>query len=357
LSRAALAPLAAAYGAAVSARAALYRRGWLRTRRAGVPVISVGNLAAGGTGKTPIVALVSGLLHEAGLAPAVISRGYGGRRDKDPMVVSDGAGESLRATAAEAGDEPVMLARALPGVPVVVARRRAEGAQLAVERFAARSLVLDDGFQHLALARDLDLVILDAVAPLDDGRLLPSGFLRERPEALRRAGAVILARAAGADGSGDDSGHDEAIGGWLRPATPVFHAEFRPRDLIDAEGKEIHPAGWLEGRRVAAFAGIARPGRFERTLSALDAVTEEFVTFSDHHVYTEPEARRLADLAGRCEALVTTEKDLCRLAGTRPGGILAQAGVLALRGRACVAAGEEDAFRDLVVSTARGTLT
>lgn len=353
MSRAALAPLSAAYGAAMSARAALYRRGWLRTRHAGVPVISVGNLAAGGTGKTPIVALVAGLLDGAGLSPAVISRGYGGRRKRDPMIVSDGTGARPLATAAEAGDEPVMLARALPGVPVVVARRRAQGASLAVERFSSRCLVLDDGFQHLALARDLDLVILDDGAPFDNGRLLPAGFLREPPGALKRAGAVILTRAAAAPGGRGSQG--PPLGAWLRPETPLFHAEFRARDLAGAGGEAIHPIEWLRGRRVAAFAGIARPERFERTLSALGAEISEFAAFADHHVYTDADAERLAALASRAGALVTTEKDLSRLGGTRPGEILARAGALALRGGTAVDAAEEDAFRDLILRAAGGS--
>ena len=357
MSRAALAPFSAAYGAAVSARAAMYRRGWLRCESAAVPVISIGNLAAGGTGKTPVVELVARLLHEAGHSPAIISRGYGGRRSQDPLTVSDGSGSEPAVGPAEAGDEPVMLARALPHVPVIVARRRANGASLAVSRYGARSLVLDDGFQHLALARDLDLVLLDAARPFDNGRLLPSGFLREPPAALARAGALILSGAAGpapASSNGGSAG-EAGLREWLRPGTPVFHCEFRPIELTGPGAAAGRPLEWLRGRRIVAFAGIARPERFARMLRELHAATEEFIAFPDHHVYSPADADRLASRLREtgADALLTTEKDLARLTGSDASRRLEAAGLLALRGQAVMNPQEASHFTEVILEAAR----
>ncbi len=345
-----LAPLSAAYGAAVAARAALYRIGWLKSERVGAPVISVGNLAAGGTGKTPVAALVAGWLRDAGWRPAIVSRGYGGRRRADPLVVSDGISANPGAAAAVAGDEPVMLARLLPDVAVVVARRRAEGARLAVSRLGARCLVLDDGFQHLALLRDLDLVLLDAGASLDAARLLPAGILRERPSALSRANAIVLTGNAAAPG-----GLEGALARWARPGTPIFHVGFRPTYLLDGAGGGARSASWLSGKRVVAFAGIARPGRLAESLQSLGAEVVSFLPHPDHHPYTAHDIARIVIQAkrDRPDALVTTEKDLARLEGTPLMAAVASAGVAALRVEAVPEASEEAALRDLVLAAAR----
>ena len=182
--------LGSLFASAASLRVAAYERGLLRRARLGGPVVSVGNLGVGGSGKTPVVRLVAEVLREAGAPVAVLSRGYGGRFRGDALVVSDG--RAVTASAEEAGDEPVMLARALPGVVVAVGRRRDVVGRAVEARFGRRVHVLDDGFQHLRLARDLDLVCLD-VADLDD-RPLPAGRLRERPAALARASLVLLTR-------------------------------------------------------------------------------------------------------------------------------------------------------------------
>lgn len=370
-----LAPLAAAYGAATAARAACYRRGWLRTERVPVRVVSVGNIVAGGTGKTPMVALVARILRDAGLRPAIVSRGYGGRRAEDPLVVADG--ESLRpgVTAAQAGDEPVMLARSLERLPVVVARRRSEGARLAVEDLGARSLVLDDGFQHLALHRDLDIVLLDADRPFDNGRVLPAGYLRERPSALRRAHLLVLSsamipegepgpaaardssanpreRATGEGRARPDSAAEEALRRRARPGTPILRSYFQVTSLQGIRGEPSRPLGWLAGRKVAAFAGIARPDRLCSSLRRLGAEVAEFLTFPDHHRYTE---RDLAAILSRAKArgvegLVTTEKDLARLLGTPLEGEFGRADLVALRGQAVLARRDGERLRDLLAA-------
>ncbi|MBI3449713.1 MAG: tetraacyldisaccharide 4'-kinase [Acidobacteria bacterium] len=346
-----LSPLAALYGGAVGARAFLYRRGWLGSETVSVPVVSVGNLVAGGTGKTPVTALVARLLHEAGLNPAIVSRGYRGKRAVDPLVVSDGSGAPAVAAAA-AGDEPVMLAGLLPSIPVVVARRRAEGARLAISRLGARSIVLDDGFQHVALRRDLDLVLVDAAAPFGNGRLLPAGLLREPPRALARAGAILVT------GAGGDPA--DLLARWRPPGTPIFHVTVSPASLAlvraDASTETVDLSS-LVGARVVAFAGIARPERFDSALRALGADVAEFHPFKDHHPFASGDVSRIIQAAARhgARALVTTEKDLARLTGTPSLGDLARERLLALRVEAACRPGEEESFRALVVKGATPT--
>ena len=182
--------LGSAFGALASLRVAAYRRGLLPRARLAGPVVSVGNLGVGGSGKTPVVARVAEILRDAGEPVAVLSRGYGGSFRGEALVVSDGS--TVLAGAAEAGDEPVMLARALPGVVVAVGARRDVVGRAVEARFGRRVHVLDDGFQHLRLERDLDLVCLD-VRDLED-RPMPAGRLRERPSALARASLVLLTR-------------------------------------------------------------------------------------------------------------------------------------------------------------------
>ncbi len=374
-----LAPLAAAYGAVTAARAACYRRGWLRTERVPARVVSVGNIVAGGTGKTPMVALVAQLLRDAGLRPAIVSRGYGGRRAEDPLVVADG--ESLRpgVTAAQAGDEPIMLARSLDRLPVVVARRRSEGARLAVEDLGARSVVLDDGFQHMALHRDLDIVLLDADRPFHNGRVLPAGHLRERPSALRRAHLLVLSsttlpggdpgpaaardepasareREAGEERARADAAAEEALRRRARPGTPILRSYFEATSLQGIRAEPSRPLGWLAGRKVAVFAGIARPARLCSSLRRLGAEVAEFLPFPDHHRYTE---RDLAAILSRAKArgaegLVTTEKDLARLLGTPLEEALDAAGLVALRGRAVLARRDANRLRDLLIPAGGG---
>ncbi len=347
-----LAPLAAAYAAAVSVRTTLYSRGWLSRARAAVPVISIGNIAVGGTGKTPLVAMAARLLKEAGLRPAIVSRGYGGRRSVDPLVVSGDSGADLGVTAASAGDEPVMLGRCLPGVPVIVARRRSEGAALAIARFGAGCVLLDDGFQHLSLHRDLDVVLLDERHPLGTGRLLPAGVLREPPAALERADAIVLSGEGG-----DPAKTRERLAAHVRPGTPYFGFRTEPT-LILRDGVEPQPAGSIAGRRVVAFAGIARPERLRASLEALGARVVEFLPFPDHHVFGQGDLRRILGAAkrGSPELLVTTEKDLVRIEASA-AAFLREAGLAALRVEGVLFGNERAPFREMLVTAARRTET
>jgi tetraacyldisaccharide 4'-kinase len=309
----ALPPLLAAealFRAGAGLRGALFDRGLLRAWRAAAPVISVGNLAVGGAGKTPAAMEIARRLVARGRRVAVLSRGYGAAR-RDARVVSDG--RTVLLSAAEGGDEPVLVARRLPGVAVLCGPRRAELARRAVAELGADALLLDDGFQHRALARDLDVVVLDASGPFGNGRLLPAGPNREPPAALARAGLVWLSRVDQAEG-----GAVEALRALARQATGREPVESRhaPVDVVDGLLARSLGLGALRGRRVLLLAGVARPGGFRRTVTALGAEIAAERLFPDHHRFAQgelAEVMRAAD-AARCELVVTTEKDAVRIA-------------------------------------------
>jgi tetraacyldisaccharide 4'-kinase len=296
------------YRGALGAREWLYRRGVLSSRAVRPVVVSIGNVTVGGTGKTPAAELAALTLAALGRAPAIVSRGYR-RRSRGVQIVADTA--SIRLDPEEAGDEPFVLARRLPGVPVVVGSNRHEAARLAVERFGVTAIVLDDGFQHRTLGKDLEIVMVRAAAPWGNGRLLPGGPLREPLSALRRADLIV---ATGADDAKDIESVRTSVEGHA-PGVPVLAAAYVPAECWRAGRMEPVPLAHLDGLRLVAFAGIASPAGFERTLRDVGARVEVFVAFDDHHWYS---AADLASLGTRARALgvdglVTTEKDWARL--------------------------------------------
>ena len=306
-----LLPLAPLYRGAVRARETAYRRGWLHRVRLGVPVISVGNISVGGTGKTPtVIALVRELAH-LGRRPAVLTRGYR-RSSRDPVVV---VGPDPRQGVAEVGDEPLEMARRLPGVPVVVDADRVQGGREAI-RLGADVLVLDDGFQHMALERDLDLVLLDAGDPWGGGHVPPRGRLREPLSALRRASAFLVTKAP-VDGRAVVE-EIEARLKEIAPGKQVFVARLRPNRVRVAEEGWRNPEV-LRGRRVLAFAGLGRPEAFAVSLAEAGADVVATQWFGDHQEYTQRDVDRVLARAGAVDATpVTTAKDAVKLPTDAP---------------------------------------
>jgi tetraacyldisaccharide 4'-kinase len=307
-SLAALAPAEAAFRAASALRGALYDAGVLAAARVAAPVISVGNLAVGGAGKTPVALAVARRLERRGRTVAILSRGYGGETP-GARVVSDGTRVLLGAR--EAGDEPALLARRLPGARVLCGPRRAEIAGIAIERLGADALVLDDGFQHRALARDLDVVVVDASNPAGNGRLLPRGPNREPWSALRRAGLVWLTRV--------DAAPAQRLA-WLRAeainATGYAPVESRhaPSDVLDGRLATSLGAGALRGQRALLLCALARPEGFRRTVASLGAEVVAERAFRDHHRFSSAELAEALEAARAAGAVVaTTEKDAVRL--------------------------------------------
>jgi tetraacyldisaccharide 4'-kinase len=304
-----LVPASAAYRAGLALRQTAYAVGLRRSRRLPCRVVAVGNLTVGGTGKTPTVELLVRALVARGHRVVVLSRGYGRRAGPDVALVSDESRVLLGA--ADAGDEPVVLARRLPGVPVVVGADRHRAGEWVLERLGADVLVLDDGFQQRRLRTDVDVVCVDARAPWGQRGLLPRGSLREPPAALGRAHLLVVTHA----GVPTDRASLEAELRRFAPSAPLVHAGYEMDGLEElGTGTTISPAT-LRSQTALAFAGIAGPERFAATLAGLGVALRELVAFPDHHVY---EPRDLAELEARARRagatlLLTTEKDAVRL--------------------------------------------
>ncbi len=280
-----------------------------RRERLPVPVISIGNLTVGGTGKTPMTQWLCRGLTAQGRRVAVLSRGHGGT-GVDVRVVSDTAG-ALYAMPEEAGDEPVLLARTLTGVPVLTGKDRRQSGREALRRFALDALVLDDGFQYWQIARDLDIVLLDARRPFDNGYPLPRGLLREPKRHLARAGMVVVTRADAVS----EAAREELRGqiADLAPGAEVFFARHCPVGVASVDGfaEEPLPLSWLCGKSVVALAGIAQPQSFYETLTSSGANVVRELTYSDHARYAAADvdaAQRAVQESGAA-VLIMTEKD------------------------------------------------
>ncbi len=295
-----LRPAAWIYGAAVGFR----NRRYERTTRlpSPIPVISVGNLTAGGTGKTPVVEWIVRRLLALGRRPAIVSRGYGGNAGKGPVLVS--AGEGPLVPASRCGDEPWLLALRLRGTLIVVGSDRSAGVEEASSANADVA-VLDDGFQHRRVPRTLDLVLLDADSPVGNGRLFPAGPLREPPSSVARADAVLLTRWQ----EGENATGTEALVRRHNPRCPILRVPFRPAGFVDALFEPAADPG-----PSFAFCGIGNPVSFRESLEAEGVEVLRFEVFRDHHPYLADELGLLYALARRRGAtLVTTEKDLARM--------------------------------------------
>lgn len=298
-------PFGPLYGLAMRLRARLYAGDHLTRHHLPVPVVSVGNLVLGGSGKTPMVRYLAEMLQRLGYRPAVISRGYGGTAKLPANIVSDG--RQVLLSPEQGGDEPCMLAQALPGVPVLVGRRRIDPCRLAITEFQCDILILDDGFQHLSVRRDLDLVLFDATIQTGGGRIFPAGILREPMSALKRADAIVLTGISG--DNGDKAGVFAQSLQSVIGDTPVF--------TVSLADPELH---WLSGEPTTspvffAFSGIANPERFEKTVAALGLKSKGFLALPDHVRYDQ---RLVADLQQRAIAagaghLLTTAKDYIKL--------------------------------------------
>jgi tetraacyldisaccharide 4'-kinase len=283
----------APYTFAVRYRNRRYDRDHTAIHRVGVPVVSVGNLTLGGTGKTPMVKWLARWFGARGMRVAIVSRGYG-------------------AAAGQQNDEALELAQALPGVVQVQNPDRVAGAEQAITEFGSQLILLDDGFQHRRLARDLDIVLLDATEPFGFGHVFPRGKLREPIEGLRRADAVCLTRTDLVDQS--VRALVRARVAALAPQAAWCEAAHAPRGLINASGGTQSLAA-LDGARIAAFCGIGNPSAFRRALDGAGAQIIAWKQLPDHHRYTEVDQTDLAAAAeaAGAELLVCTHKDLVKL--------------------------------------------
>ncbi|HEX9022537.1 MAG TPA: tetraacyldisaccharide 4'-kinase [Geobacteraceae bacterium] len=295
-----LTPLSLSYAAALKLRAGAYRAGIFRSYRLPRPVVAVGNLTVGGTGKTPMTAYLARWFMERGKRVAILSRGYGGSLEGETRIVSDG--RAILLTPDEAGDEPYLLASSLPGVMAVIGPDRYRAGCLALEQLEPDIFILDDGFQHLRLERDLNILLLDCGRPFGNGRTVPAGELREPVAAAGRADLIIFTRCSGEGPS-------------LSPDKPWCATFHRLTGAVSVAGGETRPFAEMEGLKGLAFAGIAEPAYFFASLAreGLRLVTSR--AFPDHCRYGEEEIAILCRLREECRAdyLITTQKDAVKL--------------------------------------------
>jgi tetraacyldisaccharide 4'-kinase len=317
LQRLALRAAAVPYGLVVRLRNTLYAAGWLRSERVRVPVVSVGNLTAGGTGKTPCVEYIARFYRQRELGVAILSRGYGSSSGRN--------------------DEALVLEENLPDVPHLQGPDRVSLARIALEELESEVLVLDDGFQHRRLARDLDVVLIDATdRSAGDGYLLPRGLLREPPSGLRRAGVVVLTRCDQAAPADLEALRRQVA--RLAPGVPLAESVHQPVELVN--GSAAAPLDLLRVYPVAGFCGVGNPEAFRRTLADHGADVRAWRTYPDHHAYSRADVEELHAWARRLPAdalVVTTQKDLVKLRLDRLGG----RPLWALRVRLAWTAGQE----------------
>jgi len=293
------------YGGAVRARSLFYSLQLLKTRTLPCPVISVGNITVGGTGKTPLVMALANRLMARGISVAILSRGY--KRAKTPeAVVSDG--KTIFLSTEESGDEPSLMAKTCQGVPVLVGKDRFINGQLALQRFGVRGLLLDDGYQYLPLYRDINILLIDSTIGFGDDHLLPRGILREPLSHLRRANLFLLNNA-------EDSETCRSLEKEIQemhPGTRVFHSDYVPVGLAGPE-EEQEGLDSLKGKKILALSGIANPNSFSSMLGKCGMKIVGERIFPDHHLYTAEDLRYIEEKAKGADGIVTTEKDMVKL--------------------------------------------
>lgn len=299
-----LTPLSWVYGLGVRARNLGFRRGMLAIRKLSKPVISVGNLTLGGSGKTPCAMHLARTGLKRGMWPVILTRGYRGTAP-GTCAVSDG--KQILLGPREAGDEAFLMARHLPGVPVIKCPDRYEGGLYAGERFRSDLFILDDGFQHQRLHREVNLVLIDDPARLIQDRLVPTGRLREPLSELRRADEIVI--------TGQDMAQENSVRlAVLAGGVPLSTMTYAPDSVVNGGG-EVLSVETLRKKKAVVFCGIASPERFRNTLMGLGVDVIEFRAFRDHHEYSDQDLARLQARAREtgAEMVITTEKDLVKI--------------------------------------------
>jgi tetraacyldisaccharide 4'-kinase len=312
------------YSGIIRLRNLFYQTGLFKVRKLGCRVVSVGNITVGGTGKTPMVIMLANLLKEKGYRPAILSRGYRGKKKRRVNVVSDG--KNLLMGPEKAGDEPALIAKSVSNIPVVTGKKRYLTGKFAIEHFGADVLILDDAFQHRSLFRNIDIVLLDEKRPFGNGFVIPRGELREPANELGRADIIVKTGiwGRGPEDRKQGSGISEQVamnrGEWSevwgqQAVASVYRAYRRPKDLLKADTEDVYPLAYLNGKKICAFAGIARPDSFKKTIASVGGEVITFLSFPDHHVYTREDLDKLMRTVSESSAqiILTTEKDGIKL--------------------------------------------
>ena len=299
-------PFALAYAGITGLRNYFFDQRIFDIARFNRPLISIGNITAGGTGKTPFTLLCLELLKQRYAHMVVVSRGYG-RKTKGLIIVSDGQSSIL--SAVEGGDEPVMIAKKFPDIPVIVAEKRADGIKKAIDQFNPEVILLDDAFQHRRVERSCDIVLINGSRSLEKEHLLPLGDLRERIKNLKRADIVIINETHGRLSDKDVSRLNSVFKG------PVFSCHFEPFMLINSDWQIVGPLQSLQNEQILAFTAIADPGQFQAMLTANGLKINRLLSYPDHFAYDAKSFQEISAIAKKtgCTAIITTEKDLVKI--------------------------------------------
>ena len=299
-------PISVLYGLITELRNISYDLQLFRVRKYGIPVISIGNIIAGGSGKTPFTMLCIDLLKDKYPNMVIVSRGYG-RESKGLSVVSDGQGTIQPPTLG--GDEPVMIAMKYPQVPVIVSEMRSKGIEKAIETFTADLILLDDAFQHRSVFRNCDILIINGLRQLNAERLLPLGDLRERVISVKRADIIILNNSQNDPQLRNKNYLDRFYQG------PLFECKFQPKRLVNSQLQKVDDIHVLDGKKVCIFSAIAVPEQFRNMMIEVGADPVMAYVFPDHHYYSPSDLEEIGKgcRALNCQYLITTEKDIVKV--------------------------------------------
>ncbi len=293
------------YAAVIRLRNFFYDTGVFKTHKVNAVVISVGNITAGGTGKTPLVIWLCNYLHQQNISCAIITRGYKSATKSPQLHVG---GQQPQATS----DEPAVIAKSSPDAAVIINPDRIAGAKEAIEKFNAKVLILDDGFQHRRLSRNLDIVTIDAVEPFGFERLIPAGLLREQVRSLKRADAIVITHSDLISNSALEVIEQRMLN--VNPQLVIAKAIHQPTKIVFSDGKSAEPEN-LKGKKVFAFCGIGSPDSFLRTLKACGAAITGSEIYDDHYHYAEDDVASLREKAKQLKAdvIITTGKDWTKI--------------------------------------------
>ena len=296
------------YRLIISFRNWLYDKNILAVVKLPCPVISIGNITVGGTGKTPCVIMLARMLQLHNFKPAILSRGYGGKNTKPVNIVSDG--KNILLDSKTSGDEPFLMAQLLKNIPIIVGSQRVKTGSVAISQFGANVLICDDAMQHRQIFRDINLLLLDSQIPLGNGFVLPRGKLREPIAGLKRASALMLTRT-------DETLQAENINNKFIQLgnIPIFTSIHKVQDVIKGDYSDIWPISKIFGKKVYAFCGIANPDSFKKSLLAARVHILSWDTFPDHHNYSHQELEKIKNKFNNDNAdiIITTQKDGMRL--------------------------------------------
>ncbi len=293
------------YGAAVRARSLFYSLGLLKTKTLPCPVISIGNITVGGTGKTPLVMTLAKGLTEKGISVAILSRGYKRKRISGPVVTD---GKTIFLSPEESGDEAFLMARACHGIPVLVGKDRFTNGGIALQQFGVKGLLLDDGYQHLSLYRNINILLIDSNIGFGDRTLLPRGILREPLSHLRRTDLFLFTKVENPQTVQllERKIHE------IHPTSQVFHSHYEPVSLVSPNDDE-EELDSLKGRKILALSGVANPVYFSSMLRKCGAEMVGEAVFPDHHSYTPEDLSSVEEKSKGADCIVTTEKDMVKL--------------------------------------------